>query len=170
MSVRFQTRINMSDEDKLTMFHARKLVFIDQYGWDIPTYDGGPFEMDQYDHERALYCTGYEGIASRYSVRLLDRDDCMVKDLWPAFLEYIPQDAIEVSRFVTHGTKSLRFNRASIELFHYSLRMKGNRPDFFAVATEKMARAFSIALDWTPTQVLTIDAYPDLRLLLWLQD
>lgn len=166
MAVQFRTELNMSYPDKVAMFKARKAVFIDQFGWDIPTYEGGDMEIDQYDHERALYCLGYEDGISRYSVRLLAREDSMVRDLWPVFYEGLPQGSVEVSRFVTHGTKSLRFNRASIELFHYHLR-KNNPNGFFAVATEKMARAFSIALNWTPDHVITESEYPDLQLLIW---
>ena len=61
-----------SEDDVLrAMFAARKDVFVDLLGWDVPIL-GGRFEIDQFDDEHANYLvvTGPNG-GHRASARLL---------------------------------------------------------------------------------------------------
>ncbi|MFC7088205.1 acyl-homoserine-lactone synthase [Halomonas salifodinae] len=39
------------------IYQKRKRAFIDRRGWDIRTYDGGDFEVDQFDDPTTIYIT-----------------------------------------------------------------------------------------------------------------
>jgi N-acyl-L-homoserine lactone synthetase len=55
------------------MFAARKRVFVDLLGWDIPVQ--GPYEIDQFDDAEAAYVSlARPGHAHRGSARLLRTD------------------------------------------------------------------------------------------------
>jgi len=55
------------------MFAARKEVFIDLLGWDLPVL-AGRYELDQFDDAEADYLILMEGAAHRASTRLLRTD------------------------------------------------------------------------------------------------
>lgn len=62
---------SLSDEALRRMFAARKQVFVDLLGWDVPVL-GGQYEVDQFDDEHAVYLiiTGLNG-EHHASARLL---------------------------------------------------------------------------------------------------
>lgn len=67
-------RSSLSDEAMRGMFAARKQVFVDLLGWDVPVL-GGQYEVDQFDDEHAVYLiiTGRNG-EHHASARLLPTD------------------------------------------------------------------------------------------------
>jgi len=72
------------------MFEARKRVFVDLLGWDVPVLDG-TFEIDQFDTPSAAYLvlTG-ENCEHRASARLLRSDGPhILRDLFPQLVERI---------------------------------------------------------------------------------
>lgn len=85
------------------MFAARKRVFIDQLGWDLPVRDGR-FEVDQFDGVRARYLL-LDGAAMghRASARLLSTETPhILGDLFPSLCEGpVPRggDVCEITRF-----------------------------------------------------------------------
>lgn len=57
-----------------TMFRDRKTLFVDLFGWDIPVFDDA-YEMDQFDHERAVYLIAADERGDHEaSLRLLPTD------------------------------------------------------------------------------------------------
>jgi N-acyl-L-homoserine lactone synthetase len=57
------------------MFEDRRRVFVDRLGWDVPVVDGR-FEMDQYDHEQAVYMVIHDASGEQHlaSQRLIPTD------------------------------------------------------------------------------------------------
>lgn len=79
-------RPNSRTQDQVLreMFHARKRVFVDALGWDIPVV-GGAYEMDQFDTPDATYIivTDSHG-RHRASARLLPTEHShILGDLFP---------------------------------------------------------------------------------------
>lgn len=66
------------------MFAARKQVFIDRLGWELPIRDGR-FEVDQFDNPKASYLLlGRAGVPHRGSARLLQAEEPhILGDLFP---------------------------------------------------------------------------------------
>lgn len=65
---------NRSEGDRRlldTMFHDRKRLFVDLFGWDVPVVDG-QFEIDQFDTDQTVYiiCADATG-AHEASLRLM---------------------------------------------------------------------------------------------------
>lgn len=46
---------DLSDSKEREIYTVRKEAFVDRRGWDIPTYDGGEWERDQYDDSSSIY-------------------------------------------------------------------------------------------------------------------
>ena len=92
------------DNDGLrAMFVARKRVFVDLLGWDVPVLDG-QFEIDQFDDPRATYViVSGPGEAHRASARLLQTTGPhILGDLFPKLCERnVPSgpDVLEITRF-----------------------------------------------------------------------
>ncbi|WP_245626530.1 acyl-homoserine-lactone synthase [Croceicoccus naphthovorans] len=90
------------------MFEARKRVFVDLLGWDVPVLDG-TFEIDQFDTPSAAYLvlTG-EKCEHRASARLLRSDGPhILRDLFPQLCTGpVPQDEAfrEITRFCIDPT------------------------------------------------------------------
>ncbi|WP_321175030.1 acyl-homoserine-lactone synthase [Qipengyuania flava] len=90
------------------MFEARKRVFVDLLGWDVPVLDG-TFEIDQFDTPSAAYLvlTG-ENCEHRASARLLRSDGPhILRDLFPQLCTGpVPQDEAfrEITRFCIDPT------------------------------------------------------------------
>lgn len=85
------------------MFEARRRVFVDLLGWDVPVL-AGRFEVDQFDDEHARYLvltdTGGDHLAS---ARLLPTTrPHILGDLYPELCEEAPPrgpDIAEITRF-----------------------------------------------------------------------
>jgi acyl homoserine lactone synthase/acyl-homoserine lactone synthase len=97
-------RSTKSQGDALrVMFEARKRVFVDLLGWDLPVLDG-TFELDQFDDDEALYLiiTQEDG-AHLASARLLRTDrPHLLADVFAHLCEVaIPSgpDVREITRF-----------------------------------------------------------------------
>lgn len=88
------------------MFEARKRVFVDLLGWDVPVLDG-TFEIDQFDTPSAAYLvlTG-ENCEHRASARLLRSDGPhILRDLFPQLCTGpVPQD--EAFREITRSCRT----------------------------------------------------------------
>ena len=90
------------------MFEARKRVFVDLLGWDVPVLDE-TFEIDQFDTPSAAYLvlTG-ENCEHRASARLLRSDGPhILRDLFPQLCTGpVPQDEAfrEITRFCIDPT------------------------------------------------------------------
>ena len=85
------------------MFEARKRVFVDLLGWDVPVLDGR-FEVDQFDDEHAVYLIVSNAEGSHAgSARLLPTDrphilDTLFAELCAAAPPRGP-DILEITRF-----------------------------------------------------------------------
>ncbi|WP_408587048.1 acyl-homoserine-lactone synthase [Novosphingobium sp.] len=85
------------------MFAARKSVFVDLLGWDVPVL-AGQYEVDQFDnvHARYLVLTDDEG-AHLASARLLPTTrECILSGLFPMLCYGPPPaapDIFEITRF-----------------------------------------------------------------------
>jgi len=67
-----QQKESLADAALRDMFAARKRVFVDLLGWDIPVLDGR-FEVDQFDDERATYLIVQDAAGAHLgSARLLE--------------------------------------------------------------------------------------------------
>ena len=89
--------------DLRAMFEARKRVFVDLFGWDLPVLDGR-FEVDQFDDEHAVYLiANAPGGRHRGSTRLLEtRRPHILGSLFPQLCAHEPprHGAIrEITRF-----------------------------------------------------------------------
>ena len=99
---------NLVDPALRAMFEARKRVFVDLLGWDVPVLDG-TFEIDQFDTPSAAYLvlTG-EKCEHRASARLLRSDGPhILRDLFPQLCTGpVPQDEAfrEITRFCIDPT------------------------------------------------------------------
>jgi len=85
------------------MFEARKRVFVDLLGWDVPVI-GGRYEIDQYDDDEAVYLiVGCEQGRHAGSARLLKTVRPHILDtLFPALCAGPPPrgpDILEITRF-----------------------------------------------------------------------
>ena len=85
------------------MFVARKRVFVDLLGWDVPVLDGR-FEIDQFDDPRATYViVAGPGGEHRASARLLETTGPhILGELFPQLCEReVPRgpDVLEITRF-----------------------------------------------------------------------
>jgi N-acyl-L-homoserine lactone synthetase len=97
-------RSTKSQSDALrVMFEARKRVFVDLLGWDLPVL-GGTFELDQFDDDEAQYLiVTQEAGAHLASARLLRTDrPHLLADVFAHLCETtIPSgpDVREITRF-----------------------------------------------------------------------
>lgn len=85
------------------MFAARKRVFVDLLGWDVPVL-GDTYEIDQFDTRHATYLViGGEDHSHRASARVLPTDrNHILADLFPALCDgRVPRgtDVREITRF-----------------------------------------------------------------------
>lgn len=93
----------LADHVLRDMFHARKRVFVDALGWDVPVV-GGMYEIDQFDNPDATYIiiTDAQG-RHRASARLLATDrPHILSDLFPCLCSGpVPRSAHlrEITRF-----------------------------------------------------------------------
>jgi acyl-homoserine lactone synthase len=94
----------MSERGALrAMFEARKQVFIDLLGWDLPVL-AGCFEVDQFDNARATYLILTDPERRHLaSVRLLPTDQPgILTSLFPDLCDEAPPngpDVFEITRF-----------------------------------------------------------------------
>jgi N-acyl-L-homoserine lactone synthetase len=120
------------DSDVLrAMFVARKRVFVDLLGWNVPVLDG-KFEIDQFDDPRATYVivSGESG-DHRASARLLQTTGPhILGDLFPKLCEReVPTgpDVLEITRFcldrsLSASTRLQARNRLVSALVAFALR------------------------------------------------
>jgi N-acyl-L-homoserine lactone synthetase len=93
----------LTDATLRDMFEARKRVFVDLLGWDVPVIDGR-FEVDQFDDEHAVYLV-VRGAAGEHlgSARLLETTRPHILDtLFPELCAGpVPRgpDVREITRF-----------------------------------------------------------------------
>jgi acyl-homoserine lactone synthase len=93
----------------VSMFEARKQVFVDLLGWNVPVI-GGRLEIDQFDDERATYIivAGEDG-DHLGSARLLESErPHILGDLYPELCaEAVPTgpDVFEITRFCLGRTQ-----------------------------------------------------------------
>lgn len=85
------------------MFAARKAVFVDLLGWDVPVIDGR-YEVDQFDTDRARYLVLTDGAGEHLgSARLLPTNGPhILGDLYPDLCEEAPprgETIVEITRF-----------------------------------------------------------------------
>ena len=104
MLQRFETGTRPAQDRALAaMFEARKRVFVDLLGWNVPVV-AGRYEIDQFDdvHARYLVLTATAG-DHLASARLLPTTrPHILGDLYPALCEgRVPQgdDVLEITRF-----------------------------------------------------------------------
>lgn len=86
-----------------SMFEARKSVFVDLLGWDVPVL-AGRYEIDQFDNEQARYIVMSEPDGNHLgSTRLLaTTGPHILGDLYPALCDHAPPhgpDIVEITRF-----------------------------------------------------------------------
>lgn len=91
------------DRPLLSMFEARKEVFVDLLKWDVPVIDGR-FEVDQYDDEHALYVIVADAQGEHLgSARLLQTTrPHILLDLYPQLCRgAVPRSirTLEITRF-----------------------------------------------------------------------
>ena len=92
------------DDDVLgAMFEARKRVFVDLLGWDVPVVDGR-FEVDQFDDREARYIVVTDEVGGHLgSIRLLPTTrPHILGDLYPELCEGVPPRGpriAEITRF-----------------------------------------------------------------------
>jgi N-acyl-L-homoserine lactone synthetase len=98
------------------MFKARKAVFVDLLGWDVPVLDG-QYEIDQFDNEHARYlivCDEDEHLAS---ARLLPTTrEGILSGLFPMLCDQAPPSApgiFEITRFCLDRRLKARERRAA---------------------------------------------------------
>ena len=113
------------------MFMARKRVFVDLLGWDVPVLEGR-FEIDQFDDPHATYVVvAGPGGGHRASARLLQTTrPHILSELFPALCEGelpIGRDVLEITRFCLDRSlgASMRLqarNRLVSALVAYALR------------------------------------------------
>lgn len=87
----------------LSMFEARKSVFVDLLKWDVPILDGR-YELDQFDDDRALYVVVADDACAHHgSARLLPTTrEHILGDLYAYLCEVsVPRgaDIFEITRF-----------------------------------------------------------------------
>lgn len=112
-------RVRPAPDDALLrgMFEARKQVFIDLLGWDLPIL-AGRFELDQFDTPEAIYLilAGEDG-AHRASARLLPTARPHLLDTLFAGLcdEPVPsgETVFEITRFCLDRALGARGRRAA---------------------------------------------------------
>ena len=97
------TRAGAACDDALRgMFAARKQVFVDLLGWDVPVLDGR-FEIDQFDNEHARYLILVDAKGHLGSARLLPTTREHILDgLFPSLCaEPVPKGPAiyEITRF-----------------------------------------------------------------------
>ena len=85
------------------MFEARKRVFVDLLGWDVPVL-AGRFEMDQFDDSQACYLVLTDGAGEHLgSARLLKTTGPhILGNLYPCLCEKAPPRGpaiLEITRF-----------------------------------------------------------------------
>ncbi|WP_234036197.1 acyl-homoserine-lactone synthase [Porphyrobacter sp. YT40] len=85
------------------MFHARKQVFVDALGWDVPVVEG-IYEIDQFDNHNATYIlvTDTHGRHRASARLLLTERPHILGDLFPCLCEGpVPRspDLREITRF-----------------------------------------------------------------------
>src|SRR5690242_15918105 len=86
-----------------SMFRARKEVFVDLLGWDVPVIDG-QYEMDEFDTEHATYVVLSDRSGAHLgSARLLptDRPHLLDTHFWQLCEEPAPcgPSVAEITRF-----------------------------------------------------------------------
>lgn len=99
------------------MFAARKAVFIDLLGWDVPVLDGR-FEVDQFDDAHAVYLILTDEREQHLaSARLLPTTrPHLLGDLFPELCEGGPPrqaDSFEITRFCLDRSLTARERRAA---------------------------------------------------------
>jgi acyl-homoserine lactone synthase len=99
------------------MFEARKRVFADLLGWDVPVIDGR-YEVDQFDDVHATYLiVTSPGGRHLASARLLPTDrPHILGDLYPALCDgAVPRgaDIVEITRFCLDRGLTARDRRAA---------------------------------------------------------
>jgi N-acyl-L-homoserine lactone synthetase len=105
------------------MFEARKRVFVDLLGWDLPVL-AGRYELDQFDNEAATYIVLSDNDGShRASARLLETTRPHILDsLFPDLAdEAVPRGptTMEITRFCLERRSSAPERRKSRdELVH----------------------------------------------------
>jgi len=102
----------------LEMAKARKRHFIDRFEWDIPTYVGGQYEIDQFDAESAIYVWFIDFRNPHRilgSFRVLPHSASMTREIWPQFYPLIHPDSYEVSRACVHVNSMYRMQREDIQ-------------------------------------------------------
>ncbi|MGH6616434.1 acyl-homoserine-lactone synthase [Sphingomonas sp.] len=110
-------RPHLGDAVLRNMFDARKRVFVDLLGWDVPVR-AGRFEIDQFDTPNAIYLVlaGADG-AHRASARLLPTTRPHILDTMFACLCDGPpprgETIFEITRFCLERSLSTRERRAT---------------------------------------------------------
>lgn len=94
------------------MFEARKRVFVDLLGWDVPVVDGR-YEIDQFDDGDAVYLiVGCEGERHAGSARLLKTTRPHILDtLFPELCASAPPrgpEILEITRFCLDRAQNAR--------------------------------------------------------------
>lgn len=96
------------------MFAARKTVFIDLLGWDLPVL-AGQYEMDQFDDEHARYLILSDNGQHLASARLLPTTrEGILSGLYPMLCEGpVPcaPDSFEITRFCLDRSLNARERR-----------------------------------------------------------
>ena len=111
------TRSHLEDAMLRNMFEARKRVFVDLLGWDVPVL-AGRFELDQFDTPDATYLVvaGDDG-SHRASTRLLPTTRPHLLDTLFAALcdEAVPSGptTFEITRFCLDRSLSARARRTA---------------------------------------------------------
>jgi N-acyl-L-homoserine lactone synthetase len=94
---------NTAQPPLAAMFRARKTVFVDLLGWNVPVVDN-QYEMDEFDTERATYVILSDSAGEHLaSARLLPTDGPhLLEAHFPHLCDQAPpvgHDVMEISRF-----------------------------------------------------------------------
>lgn len=132
------------------MAKARKVTFIDRFGWDIPTYKGGDLEIDQFDNEKARYITYEKPDGIIYgSARILPHKCSMTKQIWPQLYGVVDETFYEVSRLTLHGKTDRKLTKAASVL----MREYMSGGNYYGCADKYILRVYPVMFGLTPIQV-----------------
>lgn len=163
--LRVRTFDQMTAEEIVAMHRARHAAFVAGAGWQLPS-GRALLEVDGFDHDGAAYALGYAHGALVVSARLLTFADAMVPALWPAFAPLVNCRAgVEVSRLCAHGRAGRRFVAEIMSL--YPVAVTAGSTARFAVADERIVRAYKLTMDNPPDCVDVCGEYPGLHLVQW---
>ena len=144
----------------LTMHHDRKRVFVDRFGWDLPSRESW-LEVDDFDNDYAVYLVARSPDTGQHqgSVRLLPSTrPHMLAAVFPSLCACgvpVADDCWEISRLVAHpgqanGTAILRVHRLlALALVEFAM-LNGIRSYSLVTEPHRIPALLSVGWDVEP--------------------